>query len=155
MANKFDYFDFITGSHDLYQRYVDDWKLAVKSFYGGPEFRNGNYLKAYSIDYSTPSDVVNTYDIDPNGNQTAVYRSYIQPVNTQADADAGTKYSSNFYNEKLLNVPVFPYTRLYVSEYNAILFRTPPVREIDDDPEVERFLKNCDGEHNSVNEFMS
>ena len=155
MANKFDYFDFITGSHDLYQRYVDDWKLAVKSYYGGVEYRNGNYLKAYSIDYSTGSDVINTYDVDEFGNQVATYRATVTPVNTSQDADRSTQYASSFYQEKLLNVPVLPYTRLYVSEYNAILFRTPPVREIDEDPEVERFLKNCDGEHNSVNEFMS
>lgn len=147
--------DFISGAHDLYMRYHDDWKLAVKSYYGGVEYRNGNYLKAYEIDYSTPSDVVNTYDVDEVGNQIAKYKSYVQPVNTQAEADSGTQYASNFYSEKLLNVPVLPYTRLYVSEYNAILFRTPPVRELPDTPEINSFIKNVDGEMNSINEFMS
>jgi len=155
MAKSLSYFDFVVGSHDLYQRYQDDWKLAVKSYYGGVEYRNGNYLKAYEIDYSTPSDIINTYDIDDSGNQTAVYRTSVQPVNTKSEADHGTQYASNFYTEKLQNVPVLPYTRLYVSEYNAILFRTPPVRELPETPEVEEFEKNCDGEGNSLNEFMS
>jgi len=155
MAKKFDYIDFITGSHDLYQRYVDDWKLAVKSYYGGVEYRNGNYLKAYDIDYSTQSDVINTYEMNEDGQQVAKYKATVQPVNSSAEANSGTQYASNFYQEKLLNVPVLPYTRLYVSEYNAILFRTPPVRELPEDPEVEAFTQNADGEHNSINEFMS
>ena len=155
MAKRFDYVDFITGAHDLYQRYQDDWKLAVKSYYGGVEYRNGNYLKAYDIDYSTPSDVVNTYDVDSNGNQTAKYSSYIQPANSSSEANAGTQHASNFYQEKLLNVPVLPMTRLYVSEYNAILFRSPPVRALPEDPDVQKFTQNADGEQNSINEFMS
>lgn len=155
MAKRFDYVDFITGAHDLYQRYQDDWKLAVKSYYGGVEYRNGNYLKAYDIDYSTPSDVVNTYDVDDNGNQTAKYSSYIQPSNSKSANDSGTESASNFYNEKVLNVPVLPMTRLYVSEYNAILFRSPPVRELPEDADVQAFTKNSDGELNSINEFMS
>ena len=155
MAKRFDYVDFITGAHDLYQRYQDDWKLAVKSYYGGVEYRNGNYLKAYDIDYSTPSDVVNTYDVDSNGNQTAKYSSYIQPANSSSEANAGTQHASNFYSEKLLNVPVLPMTRLYVSEYNAILFRSPPVRALPEDPDVQKFTQNADGEQNSINEFMS
>ena len=155
MANGKNYFDFITSVHDLYSRYQDDWKLAVKSFYGGVEYRDGNYLKAYDIDYSTPSDVINTYDVDGQGVQTAVYKTSIQPVNTSREADAGTQYNSNFYQEKVNNVPVLPYTRLYVSEYNAILFRTPPVRELPDTPEVEAFIKDVSGEGESINEFMS
>jgi len=155
MAKKFDYFDFVLGSHDLYNRYVDDWKLAVKSYYGGVEYRNGQYLKAYEIDYSTPSETINTYDIDDNGVQTAKYSSKITPVNTANEAEYGDQYASNFYQEKIQNVPVLPYTRLYVSEYNAILFRTPPVRELPEDPDVEAFITNVDGDNNSINEFMS
>ena len=102
MANGKNYFDFITSVHDLYSRYQDDWKLAVKSFYGGVEYRDGNYLKAYDIDYSTPSDVINTYDVDGQGVQTAVYKTSIQPVNTSREADAGTQYNSNFYQEKVI-----------------------------------------------------
>jgi hypothetical protein len=155
MAKGFNYYDFIVGAHGLYDRYRDDWKLAVKSYYGGVEYRNGNYLKAYDIDYSTPSETINTYDYDADGNQTAVYKSYVQPVHTKSEANNGDQYASNFYQEKLQNVPVLPYTRLYVSEYNSILFRTPPVRELPDTPEIESFVENCDGEDNSINEFMS
>ena len=155
MAKRFDYFNFVLGSHDLYSRYVDDWKLAVKSYYGGVEYRNGQYLKAYDIDFSTPSETINTYDIDDNGVQTAKYSSTITPTNTSTQAEMGEQYASNFYQEKINNVPVLPYTRLYVSEYNAILFRTPPVRDLPEDPEVEKFITNVDGDHNSINEFCS
>ncbi len=155
MANGRNYFDFITSVHDLYSRYQDDWKLAVKSFYGGVEYRDGNYLKAYDIDYSTSSDVINTYDVDDAGVQTAMYRTSVQPVNTSREADVGSQYNSNFYQEKVNNVPVLPYTRLYVSEYNAILFRTPPVRTLPDTPEANAFIKDVSGEGESINEFMS
>lgn len=155
MAKEFNYYDFITGNHELYNRYIDDWKLAVKSYYGGVEYRLGNYLKAYDIDYSTPSDVVNTYDLDENGVAINKYRTTIQPVNSRTEADAGTQYNSSFYQEKINNVPVLPYTRLYVSEYNAILFRAAPVRTLPDTPEVNEFVKDVDGEGNSINEFMS
>ena len=155
MASQFDYYNFITTSHELYNKYLDDWNLAVKSYYGGVEYRDGNYLKAYSSDYSTPSEVINTYDIDDYGNQTAVYKSNVQRVNSSSEADSGSQYASNFYQEKLQNVPVFPYTRLYTSEYNAILFRSPPARTLPDTDEVNAFVKNADGEGNSINEFMS
>lgn len=155
MAKGFNYFDFITGTHELYNRYADDWKLAVKSYWGGVEYRNGNYLKAYDIDYSTPGETINTYDVDINGVQTAVYKSTIQPANSRQEADSGTQYNSNFYQEKLNNVPVLPYTRLYVSEYNAILFRSPPQRELPNTPDVDAFVKDVSGEGESINEFMS
>lgn len=155
MAKAFNYFDFITSTHSLYGEYQDDWKLAVRSYYGGVSYRNGNYLKAYDIDFSTPSDVINTYDVDHDGVQTAVYKSTIQPVNSRQEADSGTQYNSNFYREKINNVAVLPFTRLYVSEYSSILWRTPPVRELPETPEVKAFIKNVDGSGNSINEFMS
>lgn len=155
MAKEFNYYDFITGNHELYDRYIDDWRLAVKSYYGGVEYRLGNYLKAYDIDYSTPSDVVNTYDVDEMGVAINKYRTSIQHTHSQREADAGTQYNSNFYQEKINNVPVLPYTRLYVSEYNAILFRAAPVRNLPDTPEVNSFVTDVDGEGNSINEFMS
>ena len=154
MANKDNYLDFIRGAHELYMKYVNDWKLAVKSYYGGVEYREGSYLKAYSIDHNTPSDVINTYDIDDEGNQIAQYRSYVQPVNSSQEANNGD-FMSNFYQEKLQNVPVLPYTRLYTSEYNAILWRSNPVRVLPETPEIQEFVKNVDGEGNSINEFMS
>jgi hypothetical protein len=153
MAQRINYLDFISSAHPLYQKYYDDWLLAVKSFYGGVEYRDGNYLKAYDTDYTTPSEVINTYDVDEYGVQTAKYST--QKVNSSSQAEHGTQYASNFYQEKLQNVPVFPYTRLYTSEYNAILFRSPPSRVLPDTPEVNDFLQNADSEGNSLNEFMS
>lgn len=155
LASQFDYYNFITTSHELYNKYLDDWNLAVKSYYGGVEYRDGNYLKAYDSDYSTPSEVINTYDIDDFGNQTAMYKSNVQRVNSSQQAETGSQYASNFYQEKLQNVPVLPYTRLYTSEYNAILFRSPPARTLPDTDEVNAFVKNTDGDGNSINEFMS
>lgn len=155
MAKEFNYYDFITGSHSLYDRYIDDWNLAVKSYYGGVEYRLGNYLKAYDIDMTTPSDVVNTYDVGPDGIAINKFRSTIQPVNTRQDADNGTQYNSSFYQEKINNVPVLPYTRLYVSEYNSILFRTAPVRDLPNMDEVEDFITDVSGDGDSINEFMS
>ena len=155
MASNFDFLNFITGSHELYNKYYDDWRLAVKSYYGGVEYRNGQYLKKYEIDSTQPSDVINTYDVDELGNQTAVYKSRVQPVNSSYDANSSSGYIDSFYEEKLRNVPVLPYTRLYVSEYNAILFRQPPVRELPDTADVESFVKDVSGEGESINEFMS
>lgn len=154
MANQ-SYYEFILTTHPNYQKYYDDWQLASRSFYGGVEFRDGNYLKAYDNDYTTPSEVVNTYDIDEFGNQTNRYRSSVTRVNSPTEAETGTQYASNFYQEKIQNVPVFPYTRLYVSEYNAILFRSPPVRQLPESEDIDNFLLNADGDGNSVNEFMS
>ena len=152
---KTNYLDFITGSHQLYDRYYDDWKLAVKSYYGGVEYRNGQYLKQYSIDASQQSDVINTYDVDEHGNQTAVYKSRLLNVNTPQELNTSSGYIDSFYREKLENVPVLPYTRLYVSEYNAILFRTPPVRNIPETDETQAFMRDVSGEGESINEFMS
>ncbi len=154
MATTNNYLDFITGTHGLYQRYYDDWRLAVKSYYGGVEYRNGQYLKQYSIDATQQSDVINTYDLDGDGNQTAVYKTKVN-VNTPQELNSPGGYIDSYYREKLENVPVLPYTRLYVSEYNAILFRSPPVRELPETPEVQSFVQDVSGEGESINEFMS
>ena len=155
MAAPFNYYDYITGTHDLYQRYADTWRLSVRSYYGGPEYRNGQYLRSYSIDQSTPSDTIKTYDQE-DGIVTGSYITEVRPVATSQEADSGGSGSvGSFYQEKLDNVPVLPYTRLYVSEYNAILFRSPPVRNLPDESDIKSFIHNVDGEGNSLNEFMS
>ena len=155
MAAPFNYYDYITGTHDLYQRYADTWRLSVRSYYGGPEYRNGQYLRSYSIDQSTPSDTIKTYD-EQDGVTTGSYITEVRPVATSQEADTGNgSYVGSFYAEKLDNVPVLPYTRLYVSEYNAILFRSPPVRNLPDESDIKSFIHNVDGEGNSLNEFMS
>jgi len=155
LAKKLSYYDFLTGSHELYQRYYEDWNLALKSYYGGVEYRRGKYLKCYDIDQSTPSEVITTYDVDANGVQTGSYSTMVERVGSKTESESGSSYLSSFYEEKLRNVPVFPYTRLYVSEYNSILFRNPPHREMPDTPDVLAFSQDCDGEGNSLNEFWS
>ena len=154
MANNFDYYRFISGSHNLYQRYIAEWQLATKSYYGGVEYKNGQYLKHYSIDSTTPSEVINTYELDQDGVQINSYTSTVNVQNKQ-DLESGEGYSNNFYREKLDNVPVYPYSRLYTSEYNAILFRTPPQRVLPDEPLVKEFVQDVSGEGESINEFMS
>ena len=155
MAAPFNYYDYITGTHALYQRYASDWRLSVRSYWGGPEYRNGEYLRSYAIDQSTPSDTIRTYD-QQDGVVTGSYITEVRPVNTSQEADTGSSsYVGSFYQEKLDNVPVLPYTRLYVSEYNAILFRSPPVRNLPDESDIKSFIHNVDGEGNSLNEFMS
>ena len=144
--------DFITSSHSLYDRYINEWRLAVRSFYGSVEYRNGQYLKSYAIDNTTPSEVITTYDLDGDGNQTGKYSTRLAGSKTENEAGLGT---SSFYTEKLENVPVFPYTRLYVSEYNAILFRNTPTRDLPDNDVTNDFINDVDGEGNSINEFMS
>ncbi len=155
MAKPFDEFQFVISAHELYARYQDDWRLAIKSYYGGPEYRMGEYLKQFDSDNNTPSEVVNTYDVDDNGVTQGVYRTSVTPVNTSQEANEGLSYASNFYQEKLLNVPVLPYTRLYVQEYNAILMKNTPYRILPLSPEINSFSQNVDGEQNSLNEFFS
>jgi len=155
MAAPFNYYDYITGSHELYQRYADDWRLAVRSFWGGVEYRNGKYLRSYAIDQSTPSDTIKTYD-EQDGITTGSYITEVRRANSSEEANTGSSgYAGSFYEEKINNVPVLPYTRLYVNEYNAILFRSPPVRHLPDDADIKSFIQNVDGEGNSLNEFMS
>jgi len=138
----------------MWSRYNKDWKLAVNSYYGATEYRLGRYLKSYSIDNSTPSETINTYEVDDFGNQTGKYSTLLNKVDTSAQAENGI-IDGTFYEEKLTNVPVYPYTRLYVSEYNSILFRNPPARTLPDDNDVNSFIQDVDGEGNSINEFMS
>ncbi len=151
---KQNYHEFITSRNPLYTKYYDDWQLAVRSYYGGQTYRDGKYLKAYASDYSTGAETINTYDLDSEGNTIGIRKAVARNVNTPEEANSGVDLS-NYYQEKLANVPVFPYTRLYISEYNAMLFRVPPQRTLPDTPEVKAFLNNSDGDQNSLNEFMS
>lgn len=151
---KQNYHEFITSRNPLYHKYYQDWELAVRSYYGGQAYRDGKYLKAYASDYSTNSETINTYDLDGDGNTIGVRKAVAHNVNTPQEANSGVDLS-NYYQEKLANVPVFPYTRLYISEYNAMLFRVPPQRTVPDTQEVKAFLNNADGDQNSLNEFMS
>ena len=68
-----DYIDFITGAHPLYSRYYADWELCQNSFYGGVEYKNARYLRAYQVDLSTPSETVQSYRTDQNGSSQSRY----------------------------------------------------------------------------------
>ena len=89
MAKQINTYDFLNQSHAAYNKYYNDWKLNANSYFGGVEYREGKYLKAYDIDYSTPSDVVNTYDVDANGTQTAVYSTVVNRTNSSQEANQG------------------------------------------------------------------
>ena len=148
------YLDFITGFHPQYSRYYDTWNLAIRSYWGGLEFKDGNYLKFYDIDANTPAETINTYDLDDNGLPTQKYKTTVN-VNTPQQAEQGTQYASNYYQEKLQNVSSIPYTRLYVSEYNSLLFNNPPVRNLPDQADITKFITDVDGSNSSINEFWS
>jgi len=148
--------EFITGVHNLYDRYLVDWKLAINSYYGGPEYRNGQYLKAYEVDTNTPSETINTYQVDSDGNTVSKLKAQVSNAYSSQDAnDNGIAQTGSFYYEKLHNTPNLNYLKLYVSEYNSLLFRTPPQRVLPETPEVEQFINNVNGENDSINEFMS
>ena len=148
--------EFITGVHNLYDRYLTDWKLVINSYYGGPEYRNGQYLKAYEVDTNTPSETINTYQVDSDGSVVGKLRAQVSNAYSSSDAnDTNNVSDGSFYSEKLHNTPNLNYLKLYVSEYNSLLFRTPPQRVLPETPEVEQFINNVNGEQDSINEFMS
>ena len=150
------YLDFIVNNHDLYARYYDDWKLCINSWYGGVEYKNARYLRAYTVDFNTAGETINTYVLDGSGNTVGKSRARVQfgtssnEVNRDLDTTTG-----NFYAEKLDNTPLYNYVKLIVAEYNAILFRNPPQRYLGESSEAEQFLNNVDQDENSINEFMS
>jgi len=154
LSSPYDYHEFILNKNPLYVKYFNDWLLAERSLYGGQDYKDGKYLKAYASDYSTGSETINTYDVDEYGNTIGIQKAQARSVSTPQEANNGEDLS-NYYQEKLQNVPMFPYTRLYVSEFNAMLFRVPPQRTLPETPEVQAFLNNADGNQNSLNEFMS
>jgi hypothetical protein len=152
--------EFISNTHPLYNRYRTDWKLAYNAYIGGPEWRKGRYLKAYQIDFETPSQTINTYDIGDDGLVNGKYKTSIINASSSQNAESGIGQEGTFYSEKLNNTPLFPYVRLYVSEYNSILFKNAPHRDLyEDDTLAEgiigEFTKDVDGEGNSINEFWS
>ena len=153
MASK-DLYKFVTNYHSLYARYEDAWRLNVKSYWGGPEYKHGQYLKMYATDSSTPSDIIRTQEMTGDGTPTGRYNS-VAIANSPQEAENPDYLLNNFYGEKLDQVAVYPYTRLYVSEYNAMLMRSSPSRVLPDMPEIKEFAKDCDGDGNSLNEFWS
>ena len=152
MAQK-TYFDWLNKPHSLHSKYMSTWLLATRSYYGGVEYQNGRYLKQYAIDNTTPAETIMTYDIDSTGMQYGKYVTQVVPSRSQAES--GETILNNFYEEKLRNVPVLPYLRLYVSEYNSMLFNIPPFRKLPETPSIQNFIADVDHEGNSINEFWS
>lgn len=154
MSDK--YLDFVTATHTLYSRYHDDWRLAINSWFGGVEYKNGKYLRAYGVDLATPGETINTYitsdDGVPMGKSSAKLQIGQSTYDTDRESDIQT---GNFYKEKLDNTPLYNYVKLITSEYNSLLFRNPPQRYIGEDDITEQFVRDVDGEGNSINEFMS
>ena len=151
-----DYIDFITGAHPLYSRYYADWELCQNSFYGGVEYKNARYLRAYQVDLNTPSETVQSYRTDQNGSVTGRGQTRVVQAGSSEQANQGIGVlDGSFYGEKLDNTPLYNYVKLIVAEYNAILFRNPPTRILPEYPGISTFLDDVDGEGNSITEFMS
>lgn len=151
-----DYISYVTGVHDLYNRYLEDWKLCINSYYGGTEYKNARYLRAYAGDFNTPGETLTTYDIAPDGAVVAKFNAKVTHGSSANNVDKDNQLvSGSFYGEKLDNTPLYNYVKLIVAEYNSILFRNPPQRVLPDMPEVGQFLRDVDGEGNNINEFMS
>ena len=152
-----DYLDFITNSHSLYTRYYDEWKLCINSWYGGVEYKDANYLRAYASDMNTSSETINTYSTNADGVITGKSRAKVEIGYDQNATNRGEVniQSGSFYGEKLENTPIYNFTKLVVSEYNSMLFRTPPQRLLPDTTEVDIFKHDVNGEGDNLNEFWS
>lgn len=154
MSNN--YLEFITGTHSLYERYYNDWKLCINSYYGGVEYKDAKYLRAYAIDTNTPSESINTYVLNDDGSTVSKSRAKLEVGQSSNETNRGQDLlSGSFYMEKLENTPSYNYVKLITSEYNSILFRNPPQRTLPETPEIAEFEDDVDGEGQSINEFMS
>ena len=94
--------------------------------------------------------------MDSDGTYVSKIKARVENVPTSAQAEQGIdNLGGTFYFEKLQNVPNLNYLKLYISEYNSMLFKSSPHRVLPDTPEVDQFVNNVDGEGNSINEFWS
>jgi hypothetical protein len=151
-----DNLDFITGAHPLYGRYQENWALCQNSFFGGVEYQNARYLRAYQVDLNTPSETINTYSVDDSGAVTGKSKARVtQGYSSQDVNQGGGVLDGTFYLEKLQNTPLYNYVKLIVAEYNSILFRNPPTRILPEYSGINEFMNDVDGEGNSITEFMS
>lgn len=151
-----DYLDFVVSNHTLYDRYYDDWRLCLNSWYGGTEYKNAKYLRAYAVDMATPGETINTYIAGDDGMPMGKSQARLQIGTSTYDTDRESDIQTgNFYKEKLDNTPLYNYVKLIAAEYNSLLFRNPPQRYVGELDAAETFVGNVDGEGNSINEFMS
>jgi len=152
-----DYLDFITSAHSLYSRYYNEWRLCINSYYGGVEYKDGQYLRAYQSDLNTSSETISTYSLNDDGvvdgkSRARVSYGYDQNAVVRGDVDVSR---GSFYNEKLENTPVYNYVKLIVAEYNSMLFRTAPQRMLPETSEIDDFTLDVNGEGDNLTEFMS
>lgn len=150
------YLDHITSNHELYDRYYDDWKMCINSYYGGTEYKSAKYLRAYTGDFNTPGETINTYMINSDGSVVSQVKAKVEHgISSDATLKGQDIAAGSFYGEKLDHTPLYNYVKLIVSEYNSILFRNPPYRNLPEIPETYNFIRDVDGEGNNLNEFMS
>lgn len=150
------YIDHITSHHELYDRYYADWKMCINSYWGGTEYKAAQYLRAYTGDFNTPGESINTYVINDDGSVVSKVKARIEQGYSSNSTQRGDDFATgNFYREKLDHTPLYNYVKLIVSEYNSILFRNPPYRKLPDLPETDIFIRDVDGEGNNINEFQS
>ena len=151
-----DYLDYITSNHSLYDRYYDDWRLQLNSWYGSTEYKQARYLRAYASDTNTPSETINSFVVNEDGSVVNKVRAKLENATSRREAETGEDLieDGTFYGEKLANTPLYNYVKLIVAEYNSILFRNPPQRTLPQTPETLEFIQDVDGEGQSINEFM-
>jgi len=151
-----DYIDYITSNHSLYDRYYNDWKLCLNSWYGGVEYKDARYLRAYQVDFDKPAESINTYVTNDDGSVVSKVKARLEQGTTSNSTNRGLDViDGSFYGEKLDNTPLYNYVKLIVAEYNALLYRNAPQRILPQTPEVDEFIRDVDGEGSSLNEFMS
>ena len=151
-----EYLDFINNTHSLYDLYYDEWQLCYRSWVGGRLYKDAKYLRAYQVDINTPGETISTYQVGDDGSVVGKSKAKLEYGHSSEEVNRGEDIlSGSFYAEKVANTPWYNYVKLIVSEYNSILWRNPPTRELGDSPEMTEFLNNVNGEHDSINEFMS
>ena len=113
-----DYLNYITGTHALYNKYYADWRLCINSYHGGPEYKDAHYLRAYQVDFNTPSEMVNTYERADDGSYVAKFKARVQQGATYNEVTRGQdKLEGSFYAEKLDAVPWYNYVKL-IQQYS-------------------------------------
>jgi len=148
--------DFVRSQHDLYNLYNRDFRHQQRAYWGGTEYKRGRYLRAYKVDMQTPAETIQTYTTRDDGAIISKHHTQLQIGTSTYDTDKGQDFlSGNFYGEKLDNTPLFNTVKLIVSEYNSILFRNPPYRQLPETPDIKSFTYDVDGEGNDIDEFMS
>lgn len=157
IGDLLDYLEYITSNHSLYDRYYHNWRLCLNSWYGGVEYRNARYLRAYQVDFNQPNESINTYVTNDDGSIVSKVRAQVEYGNSSrgTDRESDIVMDGSFYGEKLDNTPLYNYVKLIVAEYNSILYRNPPQRTLPETAEIEEFIRDVDGEGSSLNEFMS